>query len=86
VGGEEFAVVLSDLSFNRSIAIAEAICSAIRNIDFECLDKDPNRVTVSLGCAYYAHADLTQSLNDADHLMYQSKLEGKNRVSAKAFV
>ncbi len=86
VGGEEFAVVLSDQSFNRSIEIAEAICSAIRNIDFECLNKEPNRVTVSLGCAYYAHADLTQSLNDADHLMYQSKMEGKNRVSAKAFV
>ncbi|WP_052706142.1 transporter substrate-binding domain-containing diguanylate cyclase [Vibrio galatheae] len=81
VGGEEFAVALSGIRFEEALAVAEKICNVIRKVR---LQQYPDlKVTVSLGCAYYSKAQLSSSLSDADKLMYQSKTEGKDRVTAK---
>lgn len=83
IGGEEFAVVVSGESYENCVDIAESICAVIRCLTL--LEDHQTKVTVSLGCAYYSNANKDQSLSDADHLMYQSKMNGKDCVTAKAF-
>lgn len=83
IGGEEFAVVLCDESYEASVLVAESICAAVRNVKL-AEDNQP-AVTISLGCAYYPTPHQDQSLSDADNLMYQSKSRGKDRVTARAF-
>lgn len=76
-------MVLSGESYEESVVVAEKVCTAVREV--KLLEHDERRVTVSLGCAYYPVVDSNQSLSDADHLMYQSKTKGKDRVTAKVF-
>ncbi|OAJ92683.1 transporter substrate-binding domain-containing diguanylate cyclase [Vibrio bivalvicida] len=83
IGGEEFAVVLSGTSYEQSVVAAQKVCNEIRKVKLR--EDEERSVTVSLGCAYYPNTDLNQSLSDADHLMYQSKTNGKDRVTAEAF-
>lgn len=83
IGGEEFAVLLCGETYEASVVVAEKICAAVRQV--KLLEDEKRKVTVSLGCAYYPNIDSSTSLSDADHLMYQSKTNGKDRVTAKVF-
>lgn len=80
IGGEEFAVVINGEEFDKAVDIADGICEQIRSL--MVLGNDSLMVSVSLGCAHYSTKREDVSLSDADHLMYQSKLEGKDRVTA----
>lgn len=80
IGGEEFAIVLKGEDFDTAVDIADSICSKIRQLSIP--NHQDIKVSVSLGCAHYLTNSGEISLSDADHLMYQSKLEGKDRVTA----
>ncbi len=87
LGGEEFAVILSDLSQDEAIAVADRIRSNVQTL----IDGHPRQirrpVTISIGLAYRSserdktHADL---MEEADTALYQAKNSGRNRVSAHA--
>ncbi|WCP68864.1 sensor domain-containing diguanylate cyclase [Vibrio tubiashii] len=83
IGGEEFAIFLCGETYEASVVVAEQVCAAVRKV--KLLEDSERKVSVSLGCAYYPSTDLNPSLSDADHLMYQSKTNGKDRVTAKVF-
>ena len=76
-GGDEFAVILPDITIDGAKIAAEKIRQAIEKTQF----KMP--VTISLGVAAYTQG-LTQHefILKADRALYESKREGKNRVRA----
>ncbi len=79
-GGEEFVVILRDISEESMIQIAEKIRILIRGTDILFDDKLIN-VTVSIGCSYYREG-LSQEefLKEADANMYKAKETGRDKV------
>jgi two-component system cell cycle response regulator len=82
VGGEEFVIVLPETTVETAAAIAEQIRATLETTNFgpEGLHV---RVTSSFGvcCATSAVEQPELVLARADELLYQSKREGRNRVS-----
>ncbi len=85
-GGEEFAVVLPGCDTTEAFAIAERMRAAV--IDLEIANAGSpihGRVSVSVGVATVrpAHgADSATLIAMADGALYQSKLKGRNRITA----
>ena len=75
--GDEFAVVLPDITIDGAKTAAEKIRQAIERTQFRM------PVTISLGVAAYTKG-LTQYefILKADRALYEAKREGKNRVRA----
>lgn|GEM_PF-645103 len=83
LGGEEFAVLLFDLSPPEVYEIAERLREEIASIRFE--DRPLRRLTVtaSMGVVELQTGEsLDQALRRADELMYTAKRTGKNRTVA----
>jgi len=81
LGGEEFAVLLFDLSPSEVYEIAERLREEIANIRFE--DRPLRRLTVtaSMGVVELQSGEsLDQALRRADELMYTAKRTGKNKT------
>lgn len=94
-GGDEFIVLLSELSKekNDSIAqtkiIAEKILHSLSHPYFLKIQSDTieekiveHHCTASIGCTLFHNHDITQDeiLNQADKAMYTAKESGRNRV------
>ena len=84
VGGEEFLVVLPDVtSLTAATGIAEALRSAIESSPIHA-GGGPLDVTVSIGVALSEAgiADRETALLAADRALYAAKRDGRNRVEA----
>ncbi len=80
-GGEEFSIILPNTSPSGAFDLAQRLCRAIREHNFEMLKGD--RMTVSIGVATFADGNLPsyeKLVNCADVAMYKAKADGKNRV------
>lgn len=79
MGGEEFNLVLPGVDTAGGLVAAERIRKAIEGVELEKI----GHVTASLGVAtYLEHSDdLDELLEIADQAMYESKRNGRNRVS-----
>lgn len=79
-GGEEFVVLMPQASLSAAAKAAERIRKALEAIRYDELDC---AVTVSLGVTEFMHGETTESFFERlDCALYQSKSEGKNRVTA----
>jgi diguanylate cyclase (GGDEF)-like protein len=83
LGGEEFLVVLPNADGHTAVELAERIREAIETHAFE-FEGQRLTQTISIGVseiqpAFQSYKDL---LDDADRKLYQSKNEGRNRVTA----
>jgi len=82
-GGEEFAVVLTDLSEDRAFDVAELIRSNVQSLHAAQPRKIRRTVSVSIGFAY-RDAELHKTTGDlmaeADAALYEAKNSGRNRV------
>lgn len=88
-GGEEFAIVLPEVTQDEARAMAERVRMAIEAATFQvATSPTPLQATMSLGIACFP-AD-GQSTNDlihaADVAVYQAKIQGRNRVVCSADV
>jgi diguanylate cyclase (GGDEF)-like protein len=83
VGGEEFVIVLPDTSTEQAVAIAERLRRTLEETTFKYEGMEI-RLTSSFGvcCATSAVEQPESILLRADELLYRSKREGRNRVSA----
>lgn len=85
-GGDEFVVLLDDLSTDRAQAAAEALLVAEKlRLDIQRpveLPGEPHRLTASIGIALYqgGGADADELLRQADSAMYDAKQHGGNAV------
>ena len=92
-GGEEFAVILPEVTAQQALATAERLRTSIEEIRFDIgVDRTreevhdpmgkPPKVTVSIGVASYPEyaGDPAELMRAADEAMYAAKRMGKNRV------
>lgn len=83
MGGEEFALVLPDTSLQRAVEAAERLRATLEDHAF-VYDGQEIHLTSSFGVCT-ATSPLEQPeyvLSRADELLYRSKRDGRNRVSA----
>ncbi|MES2789587.1 MAG: diguanylate cyclase [Planctomycetota bacterium] len=84
LGGEEFAVILPQVAAADALMIAERLRSKIEMTPILMPNGDTLRITVSIGVAYPAESctpPLETLLHEADQALYQSKHEGRNRIT-----
>ena len=81
-GGEEFAVIMRDTDRAAALNLAERMRKVISDmtIDFK---GEQVKLTISCGVAILAEGlkDYMDLIAKADEFLYQSKKEGRNRVS-----
>lgn len=82
-GGEEFTILLPDVSADIALERAEKILEAVANLQVTLDTQTYREFGVSIGIAFYPadgdSADLL--LRRADEALYRSKRNGRNRVS-----
>ncbi len=82
-GGEEFCVLLPNTDQTGAIQVADQICEAIRDINFN-VEGQRVMITASLGvtsCIPERHQDVDKFIVAADNALYTSKANGRNQVN-----
>ena len=86
MGGEEFAVVMSETSLSNAEKIAERVRQSIANTPILLPDNSEGiKVTVSIGVAEthpYAEGEPNKVFDRADEALYRAKQTGRNKVVA----
>ena len=82
-GGDEFIVILPECSRQEAIARAEEIRALVAASTLELEGKSVTGFTLSFGIAELSQSVQTRAdlINAADQALYQSKYNGRNRVS-----
>ncbi|MCF6172474.1 MAG: diguanylate cyclase [Campylobacteraceae bacterium] len=81
VGGEEFAIILSNTNIDKALKVAEKIRSQVSTNDLKFQEKTIH-ITVSLGIAMLANDDILDTIFEkADKALYTSKQNGRNRIT-----
>ena len=81
-GGEEMSVILTNTKKEEAVVVAQKICEAVRNKEFELATGDWTHVTISVGVAAMPdNSDTTEGLIEyADKCLYIAKENGRNQV------
>jgi diguanylate cyclase len=83
-GGEEFCVLLPETALKDAVKLAETIRLAVEKTRIKRSSDNHEicRVTISIGVARYnSDEPITALFGRADAALYQSKHEGRNRVT-----
>lgn len=79
-GGEEFIVVLNDMTLTDAMSVAERLGALVRENPYAMAAK-PLRMTVSIGVAVSSQAqDLNGLIALADQRLYRAKRTGRDRI------
>ncbi|CUH65684.1 Stalked cell differentiation-controlling protein [Thalassovita gelatinovora] len=88
IGGEEFLIVMPNVSADTARSSARRICAAIGMVPFDLPDLPrPIPVTVSIGMSIYDNQQAKPRpcaemlLDQADQALYDAKSEGRNQVT-----
>ena len=84
MGGEEFAVVLNDITEDSALLTAEAMRAGVEQLFGSTQNAVRRPVTVSIGLAYRSGAHyktLAELMEEADVAVYRAKAAGRNRVN-----
>jgi len=80
IGGDEFAIIVPETNAAQAYTIAEKIRTTIERQSFA----HAKRITISVGISELNENMTPSSLyNQADHALYQSKMNGRNKTSRK---
>ena len=79
IGGEEFAIFISEISPDDTLKTAEMLRSGIERHTFE-YQEQPLHVTVSIGLAIGRGKSFNQLYQRADDMLYKAKDAGKNCI------
>lgn len=82
IGGEEFGLVLPQITPDNSLNLMERLRKAIESMEVVVDDKAKISITISVGIANLRD-DLTagQMISEADQALYESKHNGRNRIT-----
>ncbi|KLO25097.1 GGDEF domain-containing protein [Marinitoga sp. 1155] len=80
LGGEEFLIILSNISIENSLKVSERIRKAIEeNIVY--INGHKIKITVSQGVSMFnGNKNIDQLIKEADLALYEAKEKGKNKV------
>jgi len=81
-GGEEFGIVLPEITTENTYQLCERIRQAVENHDFST-GKDIIKITISMGIFFKNSKDTINSqsmIKKADEALYKAKQNGRNRV------
>lgn len=83
IGGEEFGVLLKDMTLSRALDMAEKIRRQVEAIPWQTSAQDVRGLSVSIGAAALGEETPTVSsiLEQADRCLYAAKRSGRNRVA-----
>ncbi len=82
IGGEEFAVLLTDTNQGGCERVAEHIRNSIESLEIADWTHTNGRITTSIGCAKPGPTEtLEAALNAADEALYSAKGRGRNCVA-----
>ena len=82
-GGDEFTVILPEISDKEALAVCRRIMKSIEQCEFQSFDKeDIGPLTVTIGIASFPQnaKDSKELIEKADQAMYAGKKAGKNRI------
>jgi diguanylate cyclase (GGDEF)-like protein/PAS domain S-box-containing protein len=80
-GGEEFTIILPMTTKEEGLVTAERIREELKKENFSPNSDKEIYLTISTGLAQYKkNEDMRTFVNRADHLMYKSKKNGKDRI------
>jgi diguanylate cyclase len=83
LGGEEFLIILGDVTDKVLHSVAEKIRLTVSHFTFKLADHKTLAVTVSIGTALHdGHPDFQRTIKLADDALYQAKHKGRNQVVA----
>ena len=77
-GGEEFLIIIKDVSLEQGVAICERIRESIENHEWSI---DGLRTSVSIGLSEITGNHTDSIVNKADELLYKSKSNGRNQLA-----
>ena len=81
LGGEEFLMVLVDVSPQQALRKAEKLRQIVSDETFRLPRQQTLQLTVSIGLASFdGHPDYQNLLRKADEALYQAKHKGRNQV------
>ena len=82
-GGEEFALILPDTPPHDAARLAERLREEVAQRQVQTEQGQSLQVTISLGVAgwHSRFASHTDWMVEADQALYQSKAEGRNRLT-----
>jgi len=82
IGGDEFVILLPKTDVEHAMVFAERLRSVVAGAEF-VVGEDRVRVTASFGISghFPPDASLDRIMQPADKALYQSKQDGRNRVS-----
>lgn len=80
--GEEFAMIIPNLSFDKTVRLGEAIRNSVEYSKFHVNEIDTVNATVSIGVGYKNTAGATKRelLKEAEGALFEAKKLGQNRV------
>ncbi|MBQ4833952.1 diguanylate cyclase [Pseudoalteromonas sp. MMG010] len=79
VGGEEFAIILTELDINQAYELLDAFRSRLANYDF-VINNQAHKITVSIGVAHFFDVTLTEAMRLADEALYQAKNNNRDCI------
>ncbi|MEA1962077.1 MAG: GGDEF domain-containing protein [Bacillota bacterium] len=81
-GGDEFTILMPDISINQAASVAEELCEKCRTIKWL---NDTLDITMSIGVSEYKNSINNGSIvNDVDMRLYAAKNAGKDQVAYDA--
>lgn len=80
IGGEEFLLLLPDVSAETSELVAERLRGSIHDHTFPSVGS----ITASMGVSHFpeTHEDADHAIRQADKALYKAKSEGRDRVAS----
>ncbi|WP_404405000.1 diguanylate cyclase [Jeotgalibacillus malaysiensis] len=79
-GGEEFTILVQQVTEKEILQQANEICSAIENHSFLLNNQPELQITASIGVAHSDHAPADMLFETADQSLYIAKGAGRNQV------
>lgn len=80
-GGEEFLIILADITQEQMPTIAEKVRALLDGAEFKLTDGKAIHLTASIGAALHdGHPDYQRTIANADKALYLAKENGRNRV------
>lgn len=79
--GEEFSIVLADVSFDKTVRLGEAVRNAVEHTNFHVGKSEVIKLTVSVGIGFRGTEGTRRQLfKDADNMLHAAKKMGQNQV------